>query len=96
MQVSLKQIFESFLQNYVKVHFQIKQNHFGFSSSLNNHEKYTISKHSLSITHWYEDIHGKTFEEFKIVKDKGNIEIKKENKTLMKFSCKTEPLVIKN
>lgn len=99
MQVSYKQILQSFLDNYIKVHFEIRANKFGFEtkSSINETGKFTISKHSRSITHWFKSETGKSFVEYKIEKDKGNILVvdKTKEKVLIKFSCKTEPLTIK-
>lgn len=93
MKVSLKKIFKCFLDDYIKVHFDIKQNHHGLTTNYSNNEKYTLSKHSKTITHWFTDEHGNNFEEFEIVRLHGNIEIQNKNKkTLMKFSCPTEPL----
>lgn len=100
MKVSLKTILKNFIDNYVKVDLEIRKNKIGFETILSgneNHGKYTISKHSKCITHWFYDEHGKSFEEFQLVKDKGNILIQnKHNKTLIKFSCPTEPLIITN
>lgn len=103
MLVSTKKIFQSFLNDYVKVHFEIQNTKIGFqtkNSLYDVHGKYTFSKHSMSITHWFNTNEGKDFEEFKVEKDKGNILITSgtegvNKKILMKFSCKTEPLSIK-
>ncbi len=96
MQVSLQKIFQSFLDNYIKIHFEISNHTTGLTTNtLKNKEKFTVSKHSHTITHWFYDELGKNFEEYHIVKIRGNIEIQKEYKTIMKFSCPTEPLTLK-
>lgn len=103
MKVSYKQILKSFIENYVKVPFHIKASTIGFETSnslYDTHGKYTVSKNSNSITHWYCNDGGKDFTEYNIEKDgKGNINITSgiegvNKKILMKFSCKTEPLTI--
>lgn len=95
MQVSLKKIFQSFLDNYIKIHYEIKENHIGLSTTVKNKQKYTLSKHSHTITHWFNDDYGKTFVEYKIVRENGFILIKKDNQAIMKFSCPNEPLTFK-
>jgi hypothetical protein len=92
MQVSLKKIFSSFLDNYIKIHFDIKENQYGLTTSNSDKGKFTLSKHSKTITHWFTDEYGKNFEEFQIVRNNGNIEIQKKQQIVMKFSCPTEPL----
>jgi hypothetical protein len=103
MIVSAKKIFQSFLNDYVKVHFEIQHTKIGLqtqNSLYHAYGKYTFSKHSMCITHWFNTDAGKEFEEFKIEKNNGDIlvtSVKEGNKKiLMKFSCKTEPLTIKN
>lgn len=95
MQVSLQKIFKSFLDSYIKIHFEISNNATGLTTNTTNKERFTVSKHSHTITHWFYDELGKNFEEYQIVKNRGNIEIQKEHKTVMKFSCPTEPLTLK-
>lgn len=95
MQVSLKKIFQSFLDNYIKIHFDIKINHNGLITNKSEKGKFTLSKHSKTITHWFTDKYGENFEEYNIVRKNGLIEIKKEQTTIMRFSCPTEPLTLK-
>lgn len=95
MKVSIEKIFKSFLENYVKIHFDIKHYRGGLiTTNSSNNKRYTISKHSKCITYWFKDDGVEKFEEFKIMKDKGNLIIKKKDKVVMSFSCPTEPLLI--
>jgi hypothetical protein len=103
MQVELKNIFALFLEQYVKVHLEIKRNQFGFQTNNSLYSPsghFTVSKHSLCITHWFRSEEGKDFEEFQIEQHMGKLLITKgdeklnNKRVLVEFKHPTEPLTL--
>jgi hypothetical protein len=87
----------------VNVHSEIRANKHGFQTSESLYSqtgRYSVSKHSMTITRWYYDRHGKEFEEFKIEQHMGKLLITKgdeklnNKKVLMEFKHPTEPLIL--